>query len=501
MRTPLEQRVLRSLRETKMLVPGDRAGVAVSGGADSVALFCLLARLRETLGITLAAVHFDHSLRGSESDEDVLFVSELARRHGIEFISAREDVALIAAQNRWNLEDAARRLRYKFFEQVVAEGRTTRIAVAHTADDQAETVLARLLRGTGPAGLGGIYPVSGHAGCIVRPLLDVRRGEVRDYLCDKGQTWREDSSNRDLTKQRARIREKLLPMLAGDFSPQIVDHLSRLAGFAREEEVLWEALAEERFKEFSRAGEGRVAIRASELLSPWGLGMRHATASGLPSAPFTPERALTERLIRRLYKEVRGNIRELGATHVEQVIHLASKATSGKSCVLPGEILAERVFEDIIFSGNSKVGASETMFETQGRGAAYQYELGLPDRGAASISIPELGTRLCLKVIDWPFAERDTERGGEALDAGLIRSPLILRSWRPGDAYRPRGHRQSQKLKQMFLAKRIPSSERFCWPVLESGGNIVWARGLPPAGDYCANDQTRVGVIILEERL
>jgi tRNA(Ile)-lysidine synthase len=484
-----------------MLAPGDRAGVAVSGGADSVALFCLLARLSGTLGITLAAVHFDHSLRGSESDEDVRFVSELARRHGIEFISAREDVAAIAAQNRWNLEDAARRVRYRFFEQVVAEGHATRIAVAHTADDQAETVLARILRGTGPKGLTGIYPISGHAGCIVRPLLNVRREELRDYLRDRGETWREDSSNRDVTKQRARIREKLLPVLAVDFSPQIVDHLSQLARFSREEEVFWEALVEERFETFSREADGRVAIRASDLLSPLCLEMQRDSPGRSLGELFAPERALTERVIRRLYKQVRGDTRELGATHVEQVIHLASKAMSGKSYLLPGEILAERIFEDVIFSRISKDADSETAFETDGRRCAYHYEMGLPDRGAASISIPELGTRLCLKVIDWPFAERDTKRVGEALDAGLIRSPLILRSWRPGDAYRPQGHRQTQKLKQMFLAKRIPSSERFCWPVLESGGNIIWARGLPPAGDYCVSEQTRVGVIILEERL
>src|ERR1700722_5512531 len=130
MRTPLEQRVLLSLRDTKMLAPGCRAGVAVSGGADSVALFCLLACLRETLGIILVAVHFDHSLRGSESDEDARFVSELACTHGTDFISCREDVAAIAARDRANLEDAARRLRYGFFERVVAEGRATRIAVA-----------------------------------------------------------------------------------------------------------------------------------------------------------------------------------------------------------------------------------------------------------------------------------------------------------------------------------------------------------------------------------
>ena len=262
-----------------MLAPGCRAGVAVSGGADSVALFCLLACLRETLGIILVAVHFDHSasrLRIGRG-RTLRFRAGLHARNP-DFISCREDVAAIAARDRANLEDAARSLRYGFLERVVAEGRATRIAVAHTADDQAETVLARLFRGTGPTGLAGIYPVSGQAGCIVRPLLDIRREELREYLREKGQPWREDSSNRDVTRQRARIRERLLPVLAEDFSPRIVDHLSELARFSREEEVFWRALVEERFAKFSRGGDGSVAIHTGDLLAPLGSGYEEATA-------------------------------------------------------------------------------------------------------------------------------------------------------------------------------------------------------------------------------
>ena len=135
--TPLEQRVLESLRRTRMLAPGDRVGVAVSGGADSVALLRLLENLRGELGITLVVVHFDHLLRGAESDADAEFVADLARARGFDWIVDREDVSAAAARNKWNLEDAARRLRYAFFERVVEEGRATRIAVAHTADDQA----------------------------------------------------------------------------------------------------------------------------------------------------------------------------------------------------------------------------------------------------------------------------------------------------------------------------------------------------------------------------
>ena len=176
MRRPLEQSVFDSIRAARLFVPGDRVGVAVSGGGDSVALLRLLESFRGDLGITLIAMHFDHSLRAGESDEDARFVAELSRERGIEFVLGRDDVAAVAAQNGWNLEDAGRRLRYEFFRRLIEEGRVTRVAVAHSADDQAETVLAHIMRGTGPSGLAGIYP---EIGPVVRPLLSIRREALR----------------------------------------------------------------------------------------------------------------------------------------------------------------------------------------------------------------------------------------------------------------------------------------------------------------------------------
>src|SRR5208282_4941008 len=144
MRVPLEQSVLTNIRSSRMLAAGNRVGVAVSGGADSVALLRLLDRLRKELGITLTVVHFDHALRGAESDADAAFVRELANTLHLDFVAEREDVGSEAARQGWNVEDAARRLRYGFFDRVIGQGRATHIAVAHTADDQAETLLAHL---------------------------------------------------------------------------------------------------------------------------------------------------------------------------------------------------------------------------------------------------------------------------------------------------------------------------------------------------------------------
>jgi tRNA(Ile)-lysidine synthase len=498
MRTRLEERVLQTIRNAPMMVPGDRVGVAVSGGADSVALLRLLENLCNALGITLLVVHFDHSLRGAESEADAQFVAEMARVRKLELIHAHEDVATAAAEYRWNLEDAARRLRYAFFRRVIEEGRATRIAVAHTADDQAETVLSRILRGTGPAGLAGIYPM---AGPIVRPLLAIRRQDLREYLAALGQTWREDSTNCDLHRQRARIRALLLPFLERNFSPRVVNHLAELARLSREEEVFWSALIEDRFRAFAQASNGQISIQIDDLLSPLDLS---PTAQGgrLPPAEEIPtcSRGLTERLIRRLYEGVRGNRLELGAGHVEQVIRLARRSTSGRRVELPGGVLVERSFDQLLFSHAGSASSLSPGVETTPQPGTYHYVVALPDRGTATVSVPELGSRFCLKVIDWPSTERDTKREGVALDADRLRHPLILRNWHPGDAYRPCGRRRVRKLKQLFLTGRVPIRERTGWPVLECGGHVVWTRGMPPAADFCAQEETRVGVVIVEDR-
>jgi tRNA(Ile)-lysidine synthase len=497
-RTPLEQFVLNTIRQSRMLTAGDRVGAAVSGGADSLALLALLDRLRDELGITLAVVHFNHALRGAESDADASFVELEARNRGLEFLIAREDVLAAAAREGWNLEDAARRLRYAFFERVIDQNQLTHIAVAHTVDDQAETVLAHLLRGTGPTGLAGIYPVAGR---IVRPLLGSRRETLREYLRANGQTWREDSSNRDTRRTRARIREKLLPLLQQDFSPAIVSHLGELARLAREEGTFWDALVEDRFQSLARHDGTGFSIAARDLLQPLDLRIASTqTFTSLKSNDFGPLRVLTERLIRRLYEGVRGNRRELGANHVEQVIRLANESTSGRAVELPGGIIVRRNFNELIFALNVPAQPRKSD-ETPRRANSYEYIVSLPLSNTASVSVPELGKRFRLKMIDWPLTESDTKRDANALDADLLRSPLILRNWRPGDAYRPQGRRQTQKLKSMFLAGRVPSGARPGWPVLESAGRVIWAQGMPAADDFCARQNTRVGVVIEEDGL
>jgi tRNA(Ile)-lysidine synthase len=246
----LAERLLQTIRKQASIRAGDRVATAVSGGADSVALLCLLLELRAELGIVLSVAHVNHKLRGEESDEDASFVAQLAKQHRLELhvceapVDGRQSPADHAAKSS-GIEAAARELRYSFFRQLAQEGSVTRIATAHTLDDQAETVLLRIFRGTGIRGLSGIHPrivfeEQGRAfGELVRPLLGFRRAALQEFLREQGQSWREDSSNRDIAFLRNRVRHRLLPIIVEEFGDAAIEHMGELAEIARADEEQW----------------------------------------------------------------------------------------------------------------------------------------------------------------------------------------------------------------------------------------------------------------------
>jgi len=492
-------RVLDTVERHSMIWPGDRIGVAVSGGADSVALLRLLAELRTQLGIQLFVLHFHHQLRGADADEDELFVARLARELGFDFLADRADVASEARCHGWNLEDAGRRLRYEFFASVVSSHSLNCVAVAHTLDDQAETVLAHLLRGTGLAGLAGIYPV---VRSIIRPLLDIGREELREYLLTLKQPWREDATNLDTSRTRARIRHKLLPLLQREFEPATVTHLARMAGLAREEEIFWHTLENERFAALtSREPSGGLSLSVADLLSPISSFPAAGDESGFTGrANVMPALALTRRLVRRIFLELRGSRQQLSARHVEDVLHLATKSQSGSRIELPG-MLVERRFDRLVFSCATADGRLGKNGKEDQTGFQFEYTIAHPGSSeSAHIVVPEIQRQFTLKVIDWPSGSRETSRGRDTLDLDRLSWPLILRNWRPGDSYRPHRRLRVRKLKRMLLESRVPKRDRTSWPVLTSGGSLVWALGFPIADEFAAGSGTRAGVVIVEDK-
>ncbi len=322
-------RLAESLKELSWFRPGLKLGVGVSGGGDSVALLLLLAEMRPRMGIVVSAVHFNHKLRGKASDGDEKFVAALAEKLGVTLHIGRADVRRKAESEKANLEDAARRARYGFFERLAEQGLADAVATAHSMDDQAETVLAHILRGTGIAGLAGIHPVAGH---VVRPLLGFRREELRKYLRSKRQPWREDATNRDTARTRARMRKKLLPLLEKQFNPAAIEHLAALAERAREQAPFVEQLATQIVQRSVAVVDGAARIGLAEILAP--LGLAHAESSNV----------LRAKLIQKIADQVRQRRGQILAVHIEAILALAKTGEPGKRLQIPGgiDVLRER---------------------------------------------------------------------------------------------------------------------------------------------------------------
>jgi tRNA(Ile)-lysidine synthase len=509
MKHDLQNRVLETIERHAMIRPGDRVGLGISGGADSVAMLRIFRKLQPDLGITLVILHFNHLLRGAVADEDERFVQSLAREFQLEFESGREDVSGEARLNGWNLEDAARRLRYRFFSSAAEALRLDRVAVAHTANDQAETLLSHLLRGTGLAGLAGIYPVAGR---IIRPLIEVEREELRGYLSEAQQVWREDATNEDTSRTRARIRHRLIPLLLRDFDASAVKRLSRFAQLAREDEVFWRGLEEERLQSLTRReSSSEISLPIESLLSPLPLLVpTEGRAGNAPStfsisANVSATISLTRRLVRRIFAELRGSRQQLTARHVESVIELATKSQSGARIDLPG-VVVEKIFDRLCFrleSATQHQAATVAENENAPRGNFdFAYTIQRPERwNPYYIVISEIHRRFNLKMVDWPPAQSDTIVGWGALDFDRVQWPLVLRNWRPGDSYRPHGSRRARKLKRLLSQSRVPRNLRGSWPVLTSEGNVIWASGYPVAEELAPRQGTQTGLIICEEEV
>jgi tRNA(Ile)-lysidine synthase len=493
----LSERLQNAIQRSGLIREGDRVGVAVSGGADSVALLLLLVAVKKKLGIALCVLHFNHKLRGGAADGDEKFVSALASKHKLPFYSAAAAVKTIAKNERANLEATARRLRYAFFSECASEHRLDKIAVAHTADDQAETVLAHILRGSGLAGLGGIHP---RVEKIVRPLLSVSRADLRLYLKAHKQSWREDTTNRDTTKTRARIRKKLIPLLKKEFQPRIVEHLAALSSHAREDDALLNDIADERLRSSLEIIPGGASIRIAELL-PCTVQENVFARMEDRSPEQAASTGLSGRLVRSIVSRVKrahaGNAKntsavgEFSALHVRQVLELARHGKTGSSLPLPGNIEVRRHRDALVFC--VKEAAKLTPRE-------YEYKIdSLPELNG--IRVPELGCVFRFTVIDWHGQRGETRLLGEVLDGARLNFPLTLRSWRYGDRFCATGHSKPEKLKRLFNEKGIDRWQRAGWPVVVTGKDLAWSRSFGASAKFAAHDGTKTGIVIVEEKL
>lgn len=452
---PLLKRVAETISRYNMAAPRNRVGVAVSGGADSIALLRALVELAPALSLELTVLHVNHRLRGPDSDADEEFVRQAAASHGLPFAGTVAD----AREGSGNLEDRARRQRHAFFAAAMRDHALDRVAVGHTRSDQAETVLMRLLRGAGPDGLRGIHPVT-RAG-IVRPLIEIDRAEVRQWLVAAGVAWREDTSNGDPRFLRNRTRMELLPVLERDWNPALPKLLAQTARLAFEDSHYWEQEVARRFGEVAEAGETGVVLRLDAL-------------NAMPAA-------LVRRLLREAVRRVRGDLDGIDFEHDERLFELARGSRGEGGISLPG-VAARRSFRQI------RLGPPA---ETED----YQRPLPIPGRvelpGAVSLSVEP--------VRHAPESRYNTDDPG--LDWMKVQGrTLVVRNWQPGDAYWPVGAPKVRKLKQLFEKARIPSWERAGWPMILCEGGIIWTRRFGPALDWAAAREAETVLRVSETR-
>jgi tRNA(Ile)-lysidine synthase len=459
------ENVLKYIREQQLLHPGERVAVACSGGADSVALIHILAELRETLGIVLSVAHFHHQIRGAEADADQRFVEDLAMRLRTDFYAGSGNVPQRAANSKISLETAAREARHEWFAELVKQGKADRIATAHTLDDQAETVLMRILRGTGTHGLAGIAPFQ-KAKHLVRPLLATSRREVEAYLKARGEVWREDSSNLDLGHTRNRVRHTLLPLLERDFNPAIRQTLADLAELAQAEDDYWSNELSSLLPRLVHEGKPSRSGRNS---SGNAKGVLALDLSALRSLPLAIRRQAIQQTAVRC-----GVLLEF--KHIQQVTALAEQGKPGAKLALPDGLAVNRTAREIQFSRN--------MQETP---EDYCYSLHIP----GEVTVPEAGIIIRARLIS--DGKQKTLEYNEAtlVDASLLSNELKVRNWRAGDKFFPAHTQSPRKVKELLqpgrLGHEISAVQRKAWPVIESAGQIVWMRSFPASQDFASS--------------
>jgi len=437
-----------------MLFPGDRVGIAVSGGADSMVLLEILHRLSGRFGVVLMVLHVNHALRGVESEDDESFVRAAARR-----LELPVAVGAYPLARQSNVEAEARHARRVFFAECRRVHGLSRIALGHTRSDQAETVLQRILRGTGTRGLAAMRYVTPEG--LMRPLLATSRQEVRSWASEMHIAWRDDSSNHDLRFTRNRLRLETLPALARDYNPNLESVLSSAALVAQDEEEYWNAQVEKLYTQISKRTRLGCHLAVPEM-------------SALSVA-------LRRRVVRRALQDIRPNgMRGLTFEHIEAVLRLLGSTQGHDRVLIPG-VDALRSFETLLLCVAGRLAGEPRHYNlpiTLGDACVLPYGLGQICVGDMKSAVP-----VCDKFKE--VQELGVEQAwlsGAALE-GLS---LTIRNWEPGDELQRPGHRSAVKVKQLFQEHRTLLWERRHWPVLLCGEEIAWVRGFGIASRFAA---------------
>ncbi len=451
------QKVLRTIDEYKMLTEGDRVLVGLSGGPDSVCLFHILWRLKERFHLEIFPVYVNHHLRSEdEITDEIEFIKRFLGDYGMDLIVKDIDVMGFVKSKGVGIEEGARELRYMALYEVLNDLKAQRIAVGHTASDQAETIIMRLIRGTGPWGLRGIPPVRGS---IIRPLIEVKRREIEDYLYREGLHYTIDLTNMKEEYIRNRIRLIIIPRME-EINPSLIDTLSRMARIFLEEE---EACDREVSVILTKAIESKMDGELILSLSP----LQHI------------EKRLLRRVLRNAIDEITG-LEGITFEHIESIINLIKKGRSGNRIHLPRNLRVIKSYSRLILTVRSPVILKDYTLKIPGE--LYIKEINKVIKTEVTQERPlNIGDGKTMAVFDYDRVAQNT---------------LTVRSWRHGDFFYPLGFGKRKKLQDFFVDNKIPKDERYSIPLVLSNDDIIWIAGYRPDDRFKINQSTERYLII-----
>ncbi len=429
----IQNELIKTIEEYEMFNSGDKVIVGVSGGSDSICLLHLLYSLKK-YKLKLIVAHLNHGLRGKESDRDEKFVENTALKLGLKFENETCDTTGFKNQESLSIEDAARQLRYRFFQKSVKINDANKIATAHNLEDQAETVLMRMLRGSGSSGLSGIPPVND---IIVRPLINISRDEIKKYLISQKIKWIEDSSNKSKIYLRNRIRHELIPQL-NNYNPNIVEVLSRTSNLLRVESDFLKINTKSAFKTvFVKKHFGYIAKIDKYLRL---------------------HKAIRLSALRMCIEKIKGDLKSISTLQILTIDEQINSGTASCDVVLPGKLLFSKGYKIFSISGNeiNKTGFNHEIKEFGG----YRYRNGfkiLIDKSSdKSMWLDENAGHFSLKKVSFP---------------------LYIRNIKPGDRFKPLGSKGFKKIKDFFIDQKIPRFLRKTVPIVECSEGIIWVGG------------------------
>ncbi|AOY75161.1 tRNA lysidine(34) synthetase TilS [Clostridium formicaceticum] len=447
-------KVKKTIKKHNLMDIGDKVIVAVSGGPDSIALLHILHSLREEFKLQLYAAHLNHNFRGIEAQMDAQYVAKFCEELKILSFIKSMDVPKYAKEQGVSAEEAGRILRYEFFGEVVERVGATKIAVAHNQNDQAETVLMRLLRGTGIQGLTAIHHERGK---IIRPLLDVNRKEIEEYCAQYNLSPRIDETNLEPIYHRNKIRLELIPYIQEHYNPSIIESLAKTAEILKKDNEFMEEVARDAYNQVKlEKAQGCLA------LSIEGINKIHP--------------ALQSRIFRLATEELVGKKEGLEYKHIQGIIELLQKNETGKKILLAMGIVVKTSYNKIIFT-----------IKDEEEEANFYYEL----RENGHLSIDEIKGEIFTKVVmreDMKGISRD--KYVKCFDYDKVKEGLNVRNRREGDRFWPLGLVGSKKLKDFYIDYKIERDKRNEIPLVCDGNEIMWVVGYRISEKYKVTEET-----------